>query len=252
MDEIHKNLSENTSVTKYTVDGKESWTQDNLIYTGSMKYEPSFPIGIDSVEETDKEGNTVNKNKEVYGEVVIVEYRSPNIQDELRSQKSTVASLTNHISQVASVTGVSIENAVSETATLEELKAFKKQEINSICGQTVCAGLDVTLSTGTEHFSLSQSDQLNLFGLQAQLATGVDQIVYHADGKPCKFYTVADIKILIEKAMSHATYHVTYGNSLKMWVDTIETKEELELISYGSTIPEEYQSEVLKKFLADK
>ena len=34
--DIHKNLQENTMVTKYDVDGVEQWTQENLVFTGSQ------------------------------------------------------------------------------------------------------------------------------------------------------------------------------------------------------------------------
>jgi hypothetical protein len=54
----------------------------------------------------------------------------------------------------------------------------------------------------------------------------------------------------VEKAMLHVSYYVTYGNSLKTWIDSVETMEELREIFYGTDIPLEYQSEVLKTYLA--
>ena len=114
----------------------------------------------------------------------------------------------------------------------------------------MCNGVTVELSTGSEHFSLSQSDQLNLFGLQVQLTSGSDQIVYHADGQPCRFYPAADMTVLVEKAMFHVSYHVTYGNSMKTWINSVKTEEELQEIFYGADVPGEYQSEVLKTYLA--
>ncbi|MDR1547877.1 MAG: hypothetical protein LBT06_04720 [Hungatella sp.] len=50
--------------------------------------------------------------------------------------------------------------------------------------------------------------------------------------------------------MLHVSYYVTYGNSLKTWIDSVETMEELREIFYGADIPLEYQSEVLKTYLA--
>jgi hypothetical protein len=54
----------------------------------------------------------------------------------------------------------------------------------------------------------------------------------------------------VEKAMLHVSYYDTYGNSLKTWIDSVETMEELREIFYGADIPLEYQSEVLKTYLA--
>lgn len=133
--------------------------------------------------------------------------------------------------------------------TLEELIAAKKTEINSACEQIIYQGVTVEMSTGYEHFALTQADQLDLFGLQAQLAGGAEQIAYHSDGNPCRFYPASDIAKLIEEAMFHVSYHVTYGNSLKMWIGGAEAKEDLEPIFYGADIPAEYQSEVLQAYL---
>ncbi len=61
--------------------------------------------------------------------------------------------------------------------TLEEIKAAKKQEIGQACDKIIYYGMDVTLTNGsTEHFSLTDHDQLNLFGKQVQLAAGTDQL----------------------------------------------------------------------------
>lgn len=247
---MHKNLSENTTVIKYDVDGVEQWRQDNLIYTGQMSLNSSFPVGIEQVQEKDEEGNPKYINKEIMGEVVIVEYRTPTLQDEVKAQNDRAAKLNAQLSQLSKVTGVGIEKNKTGKLTIEELKELKKAEINVACGQNVSRGLTVEMSTGFEHFSLSQSDQLNLFGLQAQLASGADQIVYHSDGQPCRFYQSADISNLIEKAMFHVSYHVTYGNSLKIWIESLKTEEEIQETFYGIDIPVDYQSEVLKTYLA--
>lgn len=50
--------------------------------------------------------------------------------------------------------------------------------------------------------------------------------------------------------MLHVSYYVTYGNSLKTWIDSVVTMEELREIFYGADIPLEYQSEVLKTYPA--
>ena len=48
--------------------------------------------------------------------------------------------------------------------TLEELQATKKREISQACETAIYSGVDVKLSDGsTEHFALTEHDQLNLF-----------------------------------------------------------------------------------------
>ena len=71
--------------------------------------------------------------------------------------------------------------------TLEELQVAKKREISQACETAIYSGVDVTLTDGsTEHFSLTEHDQLNLFGKQVQLAAGTTELEYHADGQPCR------------------------------------------------------------------
>ena len=139
-----------------------------------------------------------------------------------------------------------------EPETLEECKTAKKQEISQACEQIIYAGISVTLADGVvEHFALTEHDQLNLFGKQAQLAAGAEQLEYHSDGKPCRYYSAADMQSIIAAAMQHVSYHTTYCNALNMWVVGCETAEELQQIFYGADVPEEYQSEVLKAYLVE-
>ena len=133
--------------------------------------------------------------------------------------------------------------------TLAELHATKKTEVSAACEQIIYAGIMVQLPDGPEHFSLTEKDQINLFGKQAQLAAGADQLEYHQDGHPCRYYSAAEMQQIVTAAMEHVSYHTTYCNSLNMWISGTETAEELEPICYGADLPEEYQSEVLKDYL---
>lgn len=134
--------------------------------------------------------------------------------------------------------------------TIAELQSSKKQEISQACEQAIYSGVSVTLADGsTEHFALTEHDQLNLFGKQAQLAAGIEQLEYHSDGQPCRYYSAADMKNIVEKAMWHVSYHTTYCNALNMWIVGCESAEEVQQIFYGADVPEQYQSEVLKAYL---
>ena len=134
--------------------------------------------------------------------------------------------------------------------TLTELQANKKQEIGQACEQAIYSGISVTLANGSsEHFALTKHDQLNLFGKQVQLAAGAEQLEYHSDGQPCRYYSAADMQTIITQAMWHVSYHTTYCNAINMWVAGTETADDLQQIFYGADVPEQYQSEVLKAYL---
>lgn len=131
--------------------------------------------------------------------------------------------------------------------TLEELQAAKKQEISQACEQTIYSGVDVTLTDGTvEHFSLTQKDQLNLFGKQIELSAGVTRLKYHTDGQPCRYYDAADMQLIVTAAMDYVSYHTTYCNSLYSWISGTQTAEEMRQIYYGAEIPRQYWSDVYR------
>ncbi len=137
--------------------------------------------------------------------------------------------------------------------TLEEIKAAKKQEIGQACDKIIYDGMDVTLTDGsTEHFSLTDHDQLNLFGKQVQLAAGTDQLEYHSDGQACRYYSAKDMQLITSAAMAYVSYHTTYCNAVNMWIAGCETADEIQQIYYGADVPETYQSDVLKAYLKAK
>jgi hypothetical protein len=127
--------------------------------------------------------------------------------------------------------------------------ASKKAEISAECENVIYAGINVKLSTGWEHFALTEHDQINLFAKQAQLSAGVEQLEYHADGQPCRYYSADDMTAIITAAMFYVSYHTTYCNALNMWLAACKSVEEVQEISYGADVPEAYQSEVLKAYL---
>lgn len=133
---------------------------------------------------------------------------------------------------------------------LEEVKAVKLQEIGAACERMIYAGVDVELPGGTEHFSLTEKDQINLFGKQAQMAAGLEKFEYHQDGHPCRYYTKEEMQMIVETALGFVTYHTTYCNALNIWVASLEDADAVNAVLYGCEVPEEYQSEVLKDILA--
>ena len=136
--------------------------------------------------------------------------------------------------------------------TVDEAKKIKKESVSATCQQLIYAGIDVVLSDETtEHFSLTEKDQINLFGKQLQISSGKKIIEYHADGKPCKYYSSEDIQRIIEASMKYVSYHTTYCNSMYMWIEGCSEIEELDNISYGVDIPEEYRTDVLKSYLTE-
>lgn len=137
--------------------------------------------------------------------------------------------------------------------TLEEVQEQKVIEINNVQQAIIAQGIDVTLTDGTvEHFTLTDHDQTSLMGLQAQVVQGVELIPWHTSDQSehCKFYSNADMALITTAAMSCVTWHVTYFRDLRIYIRSLQTKEEVESVVYGMDIPAEYRSEPLKAMIA--
>ena len=140
-----------------------------------------------------------------------------------------------------------------EEVTVDFVKKSKLNEISSICNKTITDGFDVVLSDGkSHHFSLTTQDQLNLITLTGLVSSGETSIAYHADNELCKFYSAEDIACITNYATQFKIYHVSYFNSLKAYIEALEDVKEISSIEYGTDIPEEYQSEVLKALLQQR
>lgn len=139
-----------------------------------------------------------------------------------------------------------------EDYDLEQIRTLKKNEISDACENTIYSGIDVEMSTGTQHFSLTEKDQINIFGLQATIESGETRIEYHSDGNPCIYYSVEDIQKLIAAAMGFVKYNTTYCNSLNVWISKETNAQTISEMYYGMDIPEEHQSEVLKNYIRIK
>lgn len=133
--------------------------------------------------------------------------------------------------------------------TLDEIKAAKRQEIAMVHQSVIAAGIDVKLSTGTQHFQLNQEDMTFLMGKKIELESGASEVSYQDSDNHCMFLSSGDMQAVIMTAFAFVDRQTTYRNNLYEWIDQCATSKEVEEISYGITIPEEYQNEVYKRHM---
>ena len=137
-----------------------------------------------------------------------------------------------------------------EEVTIEYVRQMKIAEMDMTCNKVITDGFNIVLSDGIQyHFSLQITDQLKISRLNDRAKSGEDFLPYHADNEPCKIYSAEDIAAINATMENLIEYHTTYFNSLKMYINSMESKEIIASVTYGITIPEEYQSEVLKYIL---
>ena len=124
-------------------------------------------------------------------------------------------------------------------------------KMSAACNAAIISGIDVALNNGnTYHYSLTIEDQINLMNLQSMIVSGAEAVPYHADGEECRFYDAADFTLIVQAATAWKLYHESYFNSLRGYIQSLETDEEFDTITYGMEIPEEYQTDVLKQLIA--
>lgn len=136
--------------------------------------------------------------------------------------------------------------------TLKDAQENKVAEMNSAQQSAIEYGVDVQLTDGTtEHFSLTQYDQQSLMGLQSLVVSGEESIPWHNsnESEHCKFYSNADMKKIIESALSYVTFHVTWFRDLRIYIRSLTDIESVQAITYNTEIPVQYQSEVLQLML---
>lgn len=135
-----------------------------------------------------------------------------------------------------------------EDITVAYAKKLKLKDMSNTCNNIIFAGIDVVLSDEeTHHFSLTEYDQLNLFKLETLARSGQEALPYHEDGELCKFYPAVDIIAIANAAAQYITYHTTYFNSLKAYINSLRSLNTISKVTYGMDIPEKYQSDVWKE-----
>lgn len=194
---------------------------------------------IELVDKEDIQDGKKNKYKVWECEEVQFHYQGKVTQEEIESDFDYWYAKAEKVPDPSSV----------EDLSLEDARKAKYQEIASACEQTIYSGVDVSTSSGVEHFSLTEKDQLNLFGKKMQLLAGEEKLEYHEDGHPCKYFSAEDMQNIVNKAMFYVSYYTTYCNALNMWIKSVTKPGDLDQIQWGTKVPEEFQNEVLKDYM---
>ena len=125
-----------------------------------------------------------------------------------------------------------------DPVSLEDKRAAKHAEISAASEAAIYAGMDVETTQGTEHFSLTEKDQINLTTAKNAVDKGAAAYPYHADGEMCRIFTAAEINAIGQASIAHKIYHTTYCNHLFEWIRRADTAE-LAGITYGAELPDD-------------
>lgn len=133
---------------------------------------------------------------------------------------------------------------VTDTEKLNVTIMQKLSEVSSACGQIICDGFDIDLSSGTHHFSLTADDQTNINSIFNAVVLGASEYPYHADGEPCTVFSASDIVKLYVATKTLITNETTYNNMLRQWIKRETNIDVLKTITYGSDLPDDLKAQM--------
>lgn len=119
--------------------------------------------------------------------------------------------------------------------TLEEVKQAKISELSAACNSVIVNGVYVEIGEETEHFSYGLEDQNNIKELFDSAVASKMGMYYHSDEAACKLYTAEQIISIYVACALNKTAQETYFNQLRLYVNDLETTEDVEAIEYGVT-----------------
>ena len=159
--------------------------------------------------------------------------------------------LLNAIKRNEEIKVITEEEIVEETkdVTIDYVKDVKILDMSIKCNETIINGFNITLSDGNlYHFSLSIEDQINLLNINNTINNSNDKIIYHADGERCRYFSREDMKMIIDKALKFKTYHTTYFNGLKSYIQSLNDIITINNITYGIKLPDKFTHVFLTEY----
>lgn len=107
----------------------------------------------------------------------------------------------------------------------------KLNEISAASREAIIRGIDLNGS----HYSYKTEDQNNISNAVTLANQTKLAVPYHADGESCRLFEPDEITNLYILEETNLIHNVTYHNQLKLYIQTLTTKAEIEEIKYGET-----------------
>lgn len=144
------------------------------------------------------------------------------------------------------------ERIISNDNEILNARADKISELSNDCNKRITNGIDVLLSDGKYHyFGLTLEDQVNLMLLDVEISNGKNEILYHESGQEVRYFSVQDIKTIINAAKIHKNYHTLYFNMMRESINKMDDTYQISNIKYGDKIPNQYYLEKFQSLLEE-
>jgi hypothetical protein len=138
----------------------------------------------------------------------------------------------------------------ADESALAEAKQSKINQLSDQCKAFINAGFSIVLSDGNSYdFELTTEDQLNLMSIEGLLKSGAETIIYHASNLPCRVFLRTDMLKVIKAFRRHVTYHTTYFNVAKQYINSLTDMEKINKFSYGTDVSVAINDRIIKQIL---
>ena len=146
-----------------------------------------------------------------------------------------------------------LNSAQKPTASEKELIAAREAkiaELSTICKEKIVEGFSIKLGDNKTYcFRLTIEDQLNLISLESQLNSGTETFVYHATNQPCRCFSKIDMAKIIATFKRHISYHTTYFNIAKQYINSLTDIEQVTTFYYGTDVSNAAEGYIIKQIL---
>jgi len=194
---------------------------------------------IAMTDKTSASGIVGSDNKTVYSFQPRSGYQSVSIEEITFKEFKRLQSLLNSSQEIC-----------ANESTLEAAKQAKIKQLSNQCKNKISTGFSITLSDGEAYnFKLTTEDQLNLMSIEGQLNAGAETFIYHATNQPCKVFSRDDMLKIINTFRRHITYHTTYFNAAKQYINSLVDIEKINSFVYGTDISALINNKAIKQIL---
>lgn len=135
--------------------------------------------------------------------------------------------------KIVNTTAADKEAWMAEKAKEDYEKALeaKLNEISAACKTAITNGIDFNGS----HYRYDAEDQNNISNAVTLANQTKLAVPYHADGESCRLFKPDEITNIYVLEETNLTHNTTYHNQLKLYVQALSTKGEIEEVKYGIT-----------------
>ena len=131
-------------------------------------------------------------------------------------------------------------SSFSDEYILQEIRQEKIQQMSEECSKTIQKGVQYNGKV----YSLTPNDQINIDSMFNAVLAGAEEYPYHADGESCCNMKAEDILNLYVLYKKTVTYYTTYYNQLKMYIDTLTDKKDVEKVFFGQELTGIFQEQL--------